>query len=142
MNLTEETFGLISRTEARRQAAATQLDEAERVRLGQFFTPAPVATFIAALPHLPEAGTLRVLDPGAGVGSLTAALVARVLAERPDLTLHLAAFEVDGPLRVQLAATVEDCCDVAARVGSKVVPEVHAGDFIEWASTEVAPSLM
>jgi adenine-specific DNA-methyltransferase len=141
MNVTEETSGLIDRTEARRQTVAALLDEAERVRLGQFFTPARVASLIATLPRLPESGSLRVLDPGAGVGSLTAAFVARALMERPDLTLHLTAFELDDALHGQLVATLEDCRAAAARLGTSVTFEFHGTDFIEWACREVSGSL-
>src|SRR6266508_433649 len=100
MTLTEEASVLIDRTETRRLSAAARLDDRTRVKLGQFFTPAPVADFIAALPHLPERATLRVLDPGAGIGSLTASLVARVLRERPELGLP----QGGGRERDQLAA--------------------------------------
>jgi adenine-specific DNA-methyltransferase len=54
-----------------------------------------VAAFLAQLLELPDSGRFHVIDPGAGVGSLSAALAARVINERPDLELHITAFEVD-----------------------------------------------
>ncbi|WP_311582866.1 DNA methyltransferase family protein [Streptomyces lancefieldiae] len=60
------------RTEARRQESSSALDAKQRAKLGQYFTPAPAADFIASLARLEASETIRVLDPGAGVGSLTA----------------------------------------------------------------------
>ena len=80
---------LLCIAEAERVAALGGLDARTQSDLGQFFTPAGAAKLIASLPGLPLTGTLRVLDPGAGSGMLTAALVSRVLAERPALLLSL-----------------------------------------------------
>jgi len=142
MTLTEEASVLIDRTETRRLSAAARLDDRTRVKLGQFFTPAPVADFIAALPHLPERATLRVLDPGAGIGSLTASLVARVLRERPELRLHLTAFEVDRTLHDDLDATLTDCRAAAARQGMELAFELCSTDFLKWAVENATGSLL
>lgn len=49
--------------------------------LGQLFIPAPAADLIASMPRLDAlSNTVHILDPGAGVGSLTAALVSRLTA--------------------------------------------------------------
>jgi adenine-specific DNA-methyltransferase len=56
------------------------LDKKHRAAWGQFFTPAPVAAFLADLIILPEAGGFVVLDPGAGTGSLAAAVAAKAVA--------------------------------------------------------------
>jgi len=70
---------------------------------GQFFTPTPIARSLAGWFH--EAGlnrhSLHLLDPGAGAGVLTAAVVDRILALRaagtlPELrTVTLEAWELD-----------------------------------------------
>ncbi|MFM6755392.1 MAG: restriction endonuclease, partial [Dolichospermum sp.] len=50
----------------------------QRSELGQFLTPAPVARFMAEqFNNL--SGHISLLDPGAGIGSLTAAFVERLL---------------------------------------------------------------
>jgi adenine-specific DNA-methyltransferase len=90
-----EVSELVSRVEARRRKLSAQLDPQARAQLGQIFTPAEVADFIAALPSLPETGSVRLLDPGAGVSSLTASVVARAARESLPLTVHVTAFEVD-----------------------------------------------
>lgn len=130
--------GLIERTEMRRQAVSEALDDRHRSRLGQFFTPCAVADFLASLLALPERGRFVVLDPGAGVGSLTAAVVARVLRERPDVELHVVAFEIDASLRPHLRATLVDCERTAADVGCAVTTELRAHDFVSWAVTRLS----
>ena len=70
---------LLDVAEVERVAALGGLDARTQSELGQFFTPAAAAQLIASMPRLPEAGTLRVLDPGAGSG-VPAALVSRALS--------------------------------------------------------------
>ena len=122
---------LLSRTEARRVATLAELDAGTQARLGQFFTPERAAQLIASMPILPESGVLRVLDPGAGVGSLSAALVNRVLAGAPNVAIEVTAVEVDPRVAPQLRATMADCEASAARVGRQVSTKVVIADFIE-----------
>lgn len=125
---------LVERTEARRAAATARLDPAGQKRLGQFFTPAPAAGLIASLVDLGGmSGTVRVLDPGAGAGSLTAAVVARIRTERPDLTVHVVAVETDPVLLPVLAETLADC-DQEPGVSTELVD----ADFVT-ASTGLDP---
>jgi adenine-specific DNA-methyltransferase len=49
--------------------------------LGQFFTPPPVADFMASL-FGPLPITVRLLDAGAGAGALTAALVSHLCEKK------------------------------------------------------------
>ncbi|WP_338931791.1 N-6 DNA methylase [Streptomyces netropsis] len=101
---------LIENTEARRVKALSVLDPRTQAALGQFFTPAPAAELIASMPRLDAlSNTVRVLDPGAGVGSLTAALVTRLHGERPDLNVHVVAVETDPQVMPYLRATLEEC---------------------------------
>ena len=121
---------LIARTEQRRVRVGESLGASERARLGQFFTPRPAATLVASMPRLPQAGHLRVLDPGAGVGSLTAALIARVMREAPGLRLEVVAVEVSPALAPYLAQTLADCRQVAAFAGVQVTARAITGDLV------------
>ncbi|MGH3263874.1 MAG: Eco57I restriction-modification methylase domain-containing protein, partial [Trebonia sp.] len=122
---------LLLRTEERRSSTGMGLDPGRRARLGQFFTPSRAADLIASMPRLPVAGTLRVLDPGAGVGSLTAALTARVLRESPGIGIELVAVEVDDPVCPALEATLADCSAVAAAHGLPFTWTALRGDLTE-----------
>lgn len=130
------TSELAARTELRRQSAAGKLDAGRRVELGQFFTPEPAARFIASLPKLKARGKLRVLDPGAGAGSLSGAIVARSIDECRKLEVDLTAVEVDERLHLTLGSTLADCEATAAAVASTVRTTLLAADFIEWAADD------
>ncbi|WP_199335569.1 Eco57I restriction-modification methylase domain-containing protein [Streptomyces sp. GMR22] len=127
---------LVLRTEARRQKSSSAIDAEQRSKLGQYFTPAPAAEFIASLARLGAADEIRVLDPGAGVGSLTAALVMRILRDRPGTRISVTACEVAPQLHGILEATLEDCVDTAREFGSHVEVNLVRGDFIAWATKD------
>ncbi|MBP2322661.1 adenine-specific DNA-methyltransferase [Kibdelosporangium banguiense] len=132
---------LLARTEERRLLAGTELAPATRRELGQFFTPREVAERIAAQPRLDQTSTLSVLDPGAGAGVLTAALVGRALRERPDLKIMATVVEVDPSLHEPLRATLEDCRVTAAAHNSQFEYEIVSTDFIPWATAFILGSL-
>jgi len=121
----------MTRTEARRVEALAALRAESQERLGQFFTPRRAASLIAGLPRLPESGRLRVLDPGAGAGSLTAALVDRVLAEAPGVQVEVVAVEIDPDVVGYLAETLADC---EKEAGGMVTTRLIRGDYIELAT--------
>jgi adenine-specific DNA-methyltransferase len=72
-----------------RLAVTNRLDLKQRSELGQVLTPHSVAKLMADRLTLHRA-SIRLLDPGAGIGSLTAAVVERILQsdERPT-SLHV-----------------------------------------------------
>ena len=80
--------------------ASLKLDPKKRSALGQYMTPAPIGRFMASLFN-DLTGDLGILDPGAGVGSLTAALVERLCdaVTRPH-SAELVAYEIE-PLLVE-----------------------------------------
>lgn len=106
------------------------LDPATRSKLGQFLTPAPVAAFIAAMfPELPE--EVRLLDAGAGVGTLTAAFVREACsrATRPR-SIAVTAFEVDALLADRLAVTMENCEEECRHASVAFTWEIVKADYI------------
>ena len=122
---------LLISTEKRQLGISSQLDDDERSILGQFFTPLSAATFMASLPTLPVSGRVRILDPGAGVGSLSAALVARIATECPELAVEVTAVEIDPALKGELKQTLIGCRDLGATT------RLVEADFLEWASESV-----
>lgn len=119
---------LAIRTEARRVAETADRSAAQRSALGQFFTPASIASLLAGMFDAPE-GPARVLDPGAGVGSLTAALVDRAVAEGWAVDLDVTAVEVDRDLLGPLTETLRECANAVPLVTARAV----SADFVEWA---------
>lgn len=118
---------ILEQAERNRVAALSGLDSKTQDTLGQFFTPARAASLIAAMPTLPESGVLRVLDPGAGSGMLSAALVARVFEAHPGLSLHMVAVECDPTVIPFLSDTLQAC---QAFGKGRVTFEIVEGDYI------------
>ncbi|WP_127841299.1 Eco57I restriction-modification methylase domain-containing protein [Actinomyces wuliandei] len=127
MSFLQQSVNLLERAAARREAALARLDARSQSDLGQFFTPAAVAWIMASMPRLPEGGVLRVLDPGAGTGVLSAAVVERVRRERPDAQVVVTAVEVDPGLHPALAETLEDCRQAGAQT------TLVGGSLVDWA---------
>ena len=70
------TADMILGVEQRRRECGETLDRRRRSELGQFFTPSDLAAFMAGLFEVSDRPA-RLLDPGAGVGSLAAAAADR-----------------------------------------------------------------
>lgn len=119
---------LLGIAEAERVAALGGLDARTRSDLGQFFTPSSAAQLITSLPRMPSRGPLRVLDPGAGSGVLTAALVARVLVEQAELRIEIIAVERGPAALPHLRATLAEC--ERAGEGRVMAQAVEADAFL------------
>ncbi|MEZ6016519.1 MAG: Eco57I restriction-modification methylase domain-containing protein [Planctomycetota bacterium] len=122
---------LLADADTTRERANSALDEATRASLGQFMTPGVVASFMASM--FRDLGPeVRLLDAGAGVGSLTAAVVHEALARSPKArVIEATAYEVDGVMLSGLR-DVFDSCEVAARhARARFVGRVVERDFIE-----------
>ena len=83
-----------------RMEATSRLNPARRIEFGQFMTPDAVARFMASL-FSERNGPVRLLDAGAGIGSLTAAFIRRWESER----MAVSAYEIDPALAVYLRDT-------------------------------------
>lgn len=111
----------------RRVSSATSRDR--KSDLGQFMTAAPVARFMASLfPTQSHNRNARLLDAGAGVGSLASAFLDRYLAGDLEIdSVDVTAFEIDPPIAAHLDAVLASY----AKRGS-VSYGVEVGDFIEY----------
>jgi len=115
-----------------RRAARAALVAERQVALGQYFTPLWVARMMAAMCEV-DGRDVRVLDPGAGAGTLFAALAARLLALGGSLrSFSITAFELDPALKPFLEQSARairgasEACDVACDI------ELRQEDFVEW----------
>ncbi|MBD0865225.1 MAG: Eco57I restriction-modification methylase domain-containing protein [Rhodobacteraceae bacterium] len=93
-------------------------------------TPMSIAQFMAHLLPVPDKGPIRVLDPGAGIGSLSSAFLSRVLAAgRAAADCEVVAYELDEALHSELRQSLESFTDVTY--------EIIGGDFISHAVDEL-----
>ncbi len=122
--------GLIERVETSRLQVSRRLDTNKRSALGQFLTPWEVARFMASL-FKAKVAHIRVLDAGAGAGSLFAAFVAEICSRhhRPK-NLSVTAYEVDAVFDKYLKATVRECHRACRASQVEFAARVLGDDFI------------
>ncbi|MCL2470800.1 MAG: Eco57I restriction-modification methylase domain-containing protein [Propionibacteriaceae bacterium] len=123
--------GLLAEAEWVRVEATLGLTADTQSARGQFFTPEQAAVLIASMPHLPFGDPIKVLDPGAGSGMLTAAIVERLVSEAPSRKVEVRSVEVDASLIPALERTAGLCRDWAYSHGADVSVNVVQGDIIE-----------
>jgi adenine-specific DNA-methyltransferase len=115
-----------------RRTVSAQIDPIQKARMGQYFTPASVAGFMASLFTTGPFRECRLLDPGAGIGMLASAFLNRCadggLAFR---RVAVDAYELDERLLLFLTQTLEN-----GRATCPVVVAVHGTDFISLAEAE------
>ena len=107
-----------------RREASGLLDSQRRSDLGQYMTPSPIAAFMASL--FSYSGSARLLDAGAGVGSLAAAFLDKALQE--ETIVDAETWEIDNILGGYLKNTLNDYVQLGQ---GKIKARVHATDFIE-----------
>ncbi len=129
---------MLADIDLRQEAISATLDRRRRSQLGQFFTPAPTARFIASMLDAPERESIRVLDPGAGVGILCAAAVLRLVAHRSTIkNIELVAYEMDTRLADELRKTFVACELWARAAGVALSWELRPNDYV----ADIGPSI-
>jgi len=127
--------------EAARGEASRQLEPRRRALMGQFLTPASVATFMAGMFDCSKP-VVRILDPGAGLGSLSAAFVL-AMCRRPHRpqSIELTAYEIDPLLIRYLHKTLDLCRAVSEEAGIRFQGRIVAEDFLEAGANTFAGDL-
>ena len=115
--------------------------EARQHDLGQFFTPNSIADFMASLlsDGLRE---VHLLDAGAGVGALSAAVVRRICAQlKKPRCLTVTAYECDSHVLPKLRDTLAGCARQCEAAGIQFTTTIHEQDFIEATAPAVSGDL-
>ena len=129
---------MIDDKETLRLALSSKTDAGRKAQFGQFLTPSPVAQFMASLFFKGTVQACHLLDPGAGIGTLSAAFLDR--CARGELNFRriaVDAFELDDLLQPYLTKTLEsyrhqNLCQEST---------IRGQDFIEVAVTALAGDL-
>jgi len=125
---------LLSVIEQTRRKVSERTEAKKKSQLGQFLTPANTASFMAGL-FPASSGECRLLDAGAGIGSLTSAFLERCISGNFDFrNIQLKAFELDdsihNELRYSLSQYVEKCRLSFETIGNDFIEEaVNAIQF-------------
>ena len=109
-----------------------------RAKLGQFFTPIAVAqTMVSLLDNLP--GKIRILDPGAGTGMLSAAFISHILSMN-NLNvsdIEIVAYELDPIFVPYLIRTMNMCSQLCSIRGIDFSFEIRQTSFIDIAISQL-----
>src|SRR5690606_35136086 len=100
--------------------------------LGQFLTPLNIARFMASLFSADRLNSPRLLDPGAGIGSLTSAFLERVINENVNTQVQTTAVEIDTALTDKLNTTLS-WFEGFIELDRNIIQE----DFIVWATKQL-----
>ncbi|HKZ40708.1 MAG TPA: Eco57I restriction-modification methylase domain-containing protein, partial [Candidatus Hodarchaeales archaeon] len=118
---------MLTEVEQTRLEVSKRTEAKKKSQLGQFLTPAKTAQFMAGLFSPTTDEVCRLVDPGAGIGSLSAAFLERIRSgELCFESVGLSAFEIDNALSKELQKTLSSY--------AKNIPlsfEIQDGDFIE-----------
>jgi adenine-specific DNA-methyltransferase len=113
----------------RREAIAATTPAKHKSLLGQFMTPGVIAEYMASMFEPLGGKQIRLLDAGAGIGSLTAAFALRASRDKAA-SLECEVWEIDSKLRPALQDTLNDCSAVAQSAGMAFVGDIRPEDFI------------
>ena len=104
------------------------MPKSQRKKYGQFFTSKETAVFMAELFKIPnERQTLSILDPGAGSGILSIALLERLQAFSTIKEIRLVCYENDPNVMELLRANLEVACSQSRQ---KISYEIVSDNYI------------
>ncbi|MGH9482112.1 MAG: hypothetical protein ACRD1L_08455 [Terriglobales bacterium] len=107
----------------------------KRAGLGQFLTPPATAKLMASM-FQARTGALSLLDPGAGVGSLTAGFVAAMCGGQPrPESIRVTAVEIDPDLCDYLGSSLQQSRELCNSSGVAFEYEIVLGDFLAVSAT-------
>ena len=133
---------MLTTIEQSRLALSQATDPRKKSQLGQFFTPAGIAQFMARLFVQNTNSKCRLLDAGAGIGSLSAAYLGRCVSGDFEFTdVSVDAFEIDHRLHHSLNRTLDEYRRRVALHGVRVVTTIRGQDFVYAAVDSLSNSL-
>jgi adenine-specific DNA-methyltransferase len=100
--------------DAIRIKANAALDPAKKGTLGQFFTEAQICLFMSSL-FDEIAGKVKLLDPGCGPGSLTAAFTNETIRRRSTQSLSVDVFDIEERIVPFIEETLSICASEASK---------------------------
>jgi adenine-specific DNA-methyltransferase len=128
---TGQTSSPLLSAEEARKSLLLSTDAEHQSTLGQFLSPLPVAKFMASL-FATAGDVVKLLDPGAGVGALTAAFIEEMChRKRRPSSIKVVAYEIDPHLQSRLEQTLAECNRRCRECGVEFLSTIVLGDFIE-----------
>lgn len=124
---------MLATVEQVRLKLSKDTDASRKLKLGQFFTPARTACFMANLFTPSSIRDCRLLDAGAGIGSLSSAFLERCIAEELNFKqIQVTAFELDNLIHEALNNSLS-----SYKNKLQIDYEILGDDFIEQAVNRI-----
>lgn len=108
-----------------RKEVSKSLDPKRRTEFGQYMTPNSIASFMASL--FTYGKKIKLIDPGAGIGSLTSAFLESSLIH--NSTVDVEAWEIDKSLISYLEATINHWKKISK---GTINYQIRSEDFIDY----------
>ncbi len=110
--------------------AFSSLDPSARSQLGQYMTPVSTGRFMASLFNS-FSGDLRILDPGAGTGTLTAVLVERLRHFSSETSsVSLVCYELSPELSSTLNNTLDESVRILEAANVRAEISLRLADYV------------
>ena len=116
--------------------ASDQVDRDHRKCIGQFFTPLPVAKFMALLVDIRP--SIRILDPGCGTAVLTCALIERLAASKACRKIQVVGYDVDKRMVELARLALEQASKFCSSRNVALEFDIREDDFVTAARAELA----
>ena len=122
-------MSILAQTDLLRIKANSKLNPQIKSSLGQFFTSQPICLYMASLfTHIK--GKVKLLDPGCGPCSLTAAFTDEALRRGQTKSLDIQAIDIEKAIEPFSVETLNLCSEAAKKFSIKVTSKFNLEDFI------------
>ena len=119
---------VLDRADVVRQSISKRLRKKQELQ--QYFSSARLARFMASMMDYSQR-EIRILDPGAGIGSLFAACIEEAcMMERPPSRIAVTAYEIDSLLHDNLNGSLEGIRQICEERGVEFSSKPIGSDFI------------
>jgi adenine-specific DNA-methyltransferase len=122
-------LSILAEVDLLRIKANSELNAKTKAALGQFFTSSPICLYMASL-FSNMSGDIKLLDPGCGPGSLTAAFVDEAIKRNKTKSIVIKAFDIEPAIKPYISETLDLCAKEASKSGIKLTSNFNLADFI------------
>jgi adenine-specific DNA-methyltransferase len=129
LEIDARTHSLVDYAGQQAESYIQSADLNERKSRGQFFTSKQVASFMAGLFEVQNT-VVNILDPGAGLGMLSAAVCDHLLKSKRVHDITLDAYETDPKLMEHLDKVLHECELALTECGHSFHYRIISDDFI------------
>lgn len=114
-----------------RETIVSKRDKKDRSALGQYMTPPVISQFMASMFEDLSDNRIRLLDPGSGIGSLSASVCREVLdrSDRPR-SVHITSYEIDPEFSKAQEEVLTTSLAELSSAGVEGSKEIYNDDFI------------